>query len=435
VGVNSVFAEVMESWETEIRNQAIKARQAARELACVSSSDKDRVLSSLAASLRHSVDKILEANQTDLAAGHEAGLAPAMMDRLELNPKRIEAMAAGVEAIASLPDPVGEELEKLSPPSGIDIRKVRVPLGVIGIIYESRPNVTIDCAALCLKAGNACILRGGKEAIQTNRVLAAIITEVLHAESFPLAAVQLIGTTDRSAMLYLLKQDEFIDCIIPRGGEGLIRFVAEHSAVPVLKHYKGVCSLYLDDEADEAMALDLVINAKTQRPGVCNAIENLYLHESLLPDVWPRLAKSLQQAGVILRLAPELRAASLNLGLDPLPETATEEDFHTEYLDLRLAVRSVASLDEAIAVTNQYSSSHSDGIVTRNESKARRYLQAVDSATVYWNASTRFTDGFEFGFGAEIGISTDHLHARGPVGLKELTTYKYLIFGTGQIRR
>lgn len=413
----------------------LAARGAGRALGRLSSQEKDKALQILAEKIRNSMDLILSANEVDLKNAAEAGLPDPMVDRLRLDPKRIEAMAEGVEVILNLPDPVGEEIERLSPSNGLDIRKVRVPLGVIGIIYESRPNVTIDCAALCLKAGNASVLRGGKEALHTNKALAGLIADTLAEAHLPVNAVQLVPTTDRRALQAMLKQDETIDCIIPRGGEGLIRFVAENSTVPVLKHYKGVCSLTLHSAANYATAESIVLNAKTQRPGVCNAIENLFIDQSLVETSWPRLARALHQAGVSLYLGEKLFHATRELNLDIPLNLASEEDFHTEYLDLRLTVGVVADLEDAIATTNRYSSAHSDGIITEDEDAAQTYLRGVDSATVYWNASTRFTDGFEFGFGAEIGISTDRLHARGPVGLRELTTYKFMIFGKGEIRQ
>jgi len=379
-----------------------------------------------------SAEELQAENEKDLALGGELRLTAALLDRLRLTPGRIAGMAEGVRQIAALPDPVGEEIEQINPPNGLDIRKVRVPIGVVGIIYESRPNVTIDCAALCLKSGNACILRGGREAFHSNQALAALVRRALEDEGMDANAVQLIPTTDRTALKYLLRLDQLIHCIIPRGGEGLIRYVVENSTIPVIKHFEGVCSLYLAADADAGMAEAITLNAKCQRPGVCNAIENLLVHESFAAAHLETIARKLVEAGVELRADPAaanvLREAAL-----PCAE-ATEEDWSTEYLDLILSIRIVASVGEAIDFINRYGSQHSDAIITANEDAARQFLRSVDSSTVYWNASTRFTDGFEFGLGAEVGISTDRLHARGPMGLRELCTYKYQVFGKGQAR-
>jgi glutamate-5-semialdehyde dehydrogenase len=358
-----------------------------------------------------------------------------MLERLTLNDARLHQMAEGVRQVAALPDPVGTELEKSARPNGLLIRKVRVPIGVIAIIYESRPNVTIDCAALCLKSGNASILRGGKEAFHSNLALAALIAEALAEAGLPRTAVQIVPTTDRAALETLLQLDELIHCVIPRGGETLIRFVAEHSTIPVIKHYKGVCFVYLDRAADPVMAEQIVVNAKVQRPSVCNAAEQLLVHRAVAADLLPRIGRALTAAhagGVELR-CDEASAAILSAAGLP-HRTASAEDFRTEFLDYILAVRVVETLDEAIAVVNRDSSSHSDAIITRDEAAARRFQTEVDSATVYWNASTRFTDGFEFGLGAEIGISTDKFHARGPVGLEGLTSQKWIVLGEGEVR-
>jgi glutamate-5-semialdehyde dehydrogenase len=341
-------------------------------------------------------------------------------------------MAAGVREVAALPDPVGEVLERSIRPNGIEIAKVRVPIGVIGVIYESRPNVTIDCAALCLKAGNAVILRGGKEAIHSNTALSALVVRALRESGLPEAAAQLVPVTDRAVLTELLKLDEFVHCIIPRGGEGLIRFVAEHSRIPVIKHYKGVCSVYVDRAADAAMAEAIVVNAKTQRPSVCNAAEKLLIHRDAATSLLPRLARALVDRKVELRCDAESARLLEREGIPSTP--ASDADWGAEYLDLILAVRVVGSLEEAVDFIHAHGSAHSDAIVTADPVAAQRFLDTVDSATVFWNASTRFNDGFEFGFGAEIGISTDRLHARGPVGLRELCSYKYLIRGSGQVR-
>jgi glutamate-5-semialdehyde dehydrogenase len=379
-----------------------------------------------------STDALLAANAEDLAAAKENSLTGAQIDRLTLDAKRIAQMAEGVRQVAALPDPVGEELERTVRPNGLEIRKLRVPIGVIGIIYESRPNVTIDCAVLCLKSGNAAILRGGKEIFHTNTALAALVAEALAQAGLPTDAVQLIPTTDRAALTTLLKLDELIHCIIPRGGESLIRFVAENSTIPVIKHFKGVCFVYIDKDADPDMAEHIVINAKVQRPGVCNAAEQLLVHAGVAGALLPRLARALLEKNVELRCDAASAAILQAHGL--AHRAAAPEDYTTEFLDLIIAVRVTPSLDDAIATINRDSSAHSDAIVTRDADAARRFLARVDSATVFWNASTRFNDGFEFGLGAEIGISTDRLHARGPMGLRELCSYKYVITGTGQVR-
>jgi glutamate-5-semialdehyde dehydrogenase len=421
---------------TTIRQLAEAARAASLKLAVATTEAKNRALTTLAEKIESSIPSLIAANANDLEAGRAAGLSSAMLDRLTLNESRIRQMAQGVREIVVLPDPVGTELERTTRPNGLVIRKIRVPIGVIGIIYESRPNVTVDCAALCLKAGNATILRGGKEAFHSNTALAAIIAEALAVAGLPATAVQLIPTTDRAALNTLLKLNDLVHCIIPRGGETLIRFVTENSTIPVIKHYKGVCFVYVDRAADLAIAEPLLINAKVQRPSACNAAEQLLVHRDIAPTALPRLAKALQSSrngGVELRCDAVSAAILAAAGLATKPATA--EDYRTEFLDYVLCVRVVDSLDSAIATINRDSSNHSDAIVTADESAARRFQGEVDSATVYWNASTRFTDGFEFGLGAEIGISTDRLHARGPMGLAELCSYKFVIDGTGQIRR
>ena len=410
-----------------------QAREASLALATTDASRKNAALLRLAVLLGERADEIIAANQKDLAAAAAAGLPKPMIDRLTLDPKRLAALAESVRQVVALPDPVGEELERVVRPNGLDIRKIRVPIGVIAIIYESRPNVTIDCAILCLKSGNACILRGGKEAFETNTALAALIVQALADSGLPPHAVQFVPTTDRAALEPLLKLDQYIHCIIPRGGEALIRYVADHATVPVIKHFKGVCTIYVDRDADPALAERIVVNAKTQRPGVCNAAENLFIHQDVAATLLPKLAHALGRKDVELRSDPAALALLKNeAGLKLVP--ASGEDFSTEYMDLIMAVKIVPSLEAAIADINEFGSAHSDAIITRNEQAAKKFLAGVDSATVYWNASTRFTDGFEFGLGAEIGISTDRLHARGPMGLRELCTYKYIIYGTGQVR-
>jgi len=411
---------------------ARRARAASLALATAPTAAKNTALARLAALLRASTDALLAANARDAAAARKARLAPAQIDRLTLNPGRIAQMAEGVRQIAALPDPVGEELERVVRPNGLEIRKLRVPIGVIGIIYESRPNVTIDCAALCLKSGNAAILRGGKEAFHTNTALAALVGQALAQASLPADAVQLIPTTDRAALNTLLKLDSLVHCLIPRGGEGLIRFVAAHATIPVIKHFQGVCFVYVDRDADPAMAEAIVVNAKAQRPAVCNAAEQLLVHADAAATLLPRLARGLLARKVELRCDAASAAILKKSGL--AHRAAKPADYTTEFLDLILAVRVVPSLDAAIATINRDSSAHTDAIVTRDPAAARRFLAGVDSAVVLWNASTRFNDGFEFGLGAEIGISTDRLHARGPMGLRELCTYKYVVSGSGQVR-
>jgi len=417
-----------------VTDLAKAALDASRVMGGVPTPRKNVTLLKLAELLEKKSEDIVIANQQDVEAARMAGLSKAMVDRLMLDAKRVAKMGKGVREVAELPDPVGEEIEKNVRPNGLDIRKVRVPIGVIGIIYESRPNVTIDCASLCFKSGNACILRGGREAYNTNLFLVKLIHEVLEAEGLPRAAVSFIETTERYALHRLLKLDQYVHCIIPRGGEGLIRMVTEEAHMPVIKHYKGVCNAYIDKAADCDMAVKIVMNAKTQRPGVCNAIENLVVHKDVVDSILPYVAKALAGAGVELRCDPtSLMALEMFGGFKNLKE-ATEEDYYEEYLDLILSIRVVNDLESAIDFINRYGSAHSDCIITSDEAAAKKFLAGVDSATVYWNASTRFTDGYEFGMGAEIGISTDRLHARGPMGLKELTTYKYQIYGSGQLR-
>jgi glutamate-5-semialdehyde dehydrogenase len=411
---------------------AQRARAAAHGLAIAPADKKNAALEKLAALIDASVFELLEANQRDLLSPEGLALTPASRDRLELNEPRLRALAASVRQVATLPDPVGETLESWTRPNGLRIEKRRVPIGVIGIIYEARPNVTVDCAALCLKSGNACILRGGRECFHTNTALAALVTQALHAVGLPGDAVQLIPTTDRAALTHLLKLDTLIHCIIPRGGESLIRFVAEHSTIPVIKHYTGVCFVYLDRDADPELAEKVTVNAKTQRTGVCNAAEQLLVHAAVAETLLPRVAAALAANKVQLRV--DARAAAILAQAKIASTPAVAADFTAEFLDLIIAVRVVDSLDEAVGIINRDSSGHTDAIITRDEASARKFQATVDSAVVTWNASTRFNDGFEFGFGAEIGISTDRLHARGPMGLRELCTYKYLVTGNGQVR-
>ena len=420
--------------ENQVRDLAKRARNASFILATISTEKKNAALEAIALLIEQRAEVLTEQNNLDLEAGRQNGLSAALIDRLRLTPERITAMAEGVRQVIALPDPVGQVLEQTTRPNGLDIQKVSVPIGVIGIIYESRPNVTIDCAALCLKSGNASILRGGKEAFHSNTALAKIVRDALRETNFPADAVLLVPTTDREALKHLLKLDELIHCIIPRGGEALIRFVAEHSRIPVIKHYKGICNLYVDSEADLDLARKITVTAKCSRPGVCNAIENLFVHRDVAADFLPETVDALVNKNCEVRADAE----TLSLLAEARPSLevteATEEDFHTEFLDLILSIKLVDSSDAAIAAINCYGSGHSDAIVTANEITAERFLAAVDTSTAYWNASTRFTDGFEFGLGAEIGISTDRLHARGPMGLRELCTYKYHVRGTGQTK-
>ncbi len=414
--------------EDEVLGICRRARRAARALARSTDETRSAALRAIAGRMRERSSTIVAANAADLEAGRLAGLTAAMLDRLALTTERIEAMARGVEAVAALPDPLAKPIDAWTTARGLEIEQVRIPIGVVGVIYESRPNVTADVAALGLKSGNAVILKGGKEAIRSNAAIADVVAAGVADAGLPAEAVQLIRSTDRRATEAMLRRDDSIDVIVPRGGPGLVRAIAEHSRIPVIKHYEGICHTYVDAEADLAMAGEIAFNAKVQRPGVCNAMETLLVHERVADEFLRAFAPRLVAAGVQLRGCERTRA----ILPDAVP--ATEEDWRTEYLDLILSIRVVASLDEAIDFINEHGSGHSDCIVTRSREAAHRFLAEVDSATVYENASTRFTDGFEFGFGAEVGISTNRLHARGPMGLRELTTYKYLVRGQGHVR-
>lgn len=405
-----------------------RARAAARVLANSTTASKNEWLHKTALALESRLAELLEANAADLAHAESADLSAAQIDRLKLTPDRIRAAAAGLREVAGLPDPVGRILEERVRPNRLQIRKVSVPLGTILFIYESRPNVTVDAAGLCLKSGNAVILRGGKEALQTNLALHRLIQETLRGAGLPVDAVQLVNTADRAALVHLLHLDRYIDLVIPRGGEGLIRRVAREARMPVLKHYKGNCHVYVDRSADLGMAERILINAKCQRPGVCNAAESLLVHQEVAAKFLPHAAEALRRRGV------ELRGCSETLRLLREVTPATEADFAAEYLDLILSIKIVASIEDAITHVNQYGSQHTEAIVTRDEEAARQFTEGVDTAVVMVNASTRFNDGHEMGLGAEIGISTDKLHARGPCGLQELTTYKYIVYGEGQVR-
>jgi glutamate-5-semialdehyde dehydrogenase len=404
------------------------ARNSVRALAGASTDTKNRCLREAAARLRLARPHLLDANREDVLRGRDARLSSALIDRLTLTETRVEAMAAGLEDIAQLPDPVGETIAQWRRPNGLEIGQVRVPLGVVGVIYESRPNVTADAAALCLKAGNAVVLKGGSEALATNTAIAAVLQDATAVAGLPAAAVQLIPTTDREAVQVLLKQSQYIDVIVPRGGESLIRAITESSSIPVIQHYAGVCHTYVDEHANLPMAERICFNAKVQRPGVCNAMENMLVHTAVAAKFLPSMIRKLRDAGV------EVRGCERTREIVPDVKAATDTDWRTEYLDLILAVKVVDSTDDAIEFVNTYGTGHSDAIVTEHYDHARRFLAQVDSAAVYVNASTRFTDGYEFGFGAEVGISTNRLHARGPMGLRELTTYKYVVQGNGQIR-
>jgi glutamate-5-semialdehyde dehydrogenase len=415
------------SYSQELETVGQQARAASDVLRSLTRKVKDHALRVVAARLRARADFLKAENAKDLAAGREKGLSSAMLDRLELNDKRIGAMAEGLEIIASLPDPVGDILSQYVHPNGLRIAHIRQPLGVVGIIYESRPNVTADAAGLCLKSGNACVLRGGSEAIHSNLAIAEIFTEGVREAGAPEHAVQMVRTTDRAAVGAMLKLDKFIDVIVPRGGKELIARIYEESRIPVIAHLDGVCHVYLHEDADPEMAKSVTVNAKMQRTGVCNAIETLLVHEACAPMLLPAVAHELAARGC------ELRGCARTRQIIACAE-ATEEDWYTEYLDKILSIKIVASLEDAIHHINHYGSHHSDAIITESYAASERFLDAIDSATVYVNASTRFTDGFEFGLGAEIGISTNKLHVRGPMALEGLTTTKYIIRGSGQIR-
>ena len=411
---------------------AKSAREAYLELAASGSSKKNKFLESLERILGERTEEILKANRSDLEKAKKEGLSAPMLERLSLSPDRIAKIAEGVRQVRELPDPVGEIMEETERPNGLKIEKTRTPIGVVGIIYESRPNVTVDCAILCVKSGNACILRGGHEAFESNSALAKCLREALCEAKLPEDCVQILPSSDRALMGEMLKLDKYIDCIIPRGGEKLIRYVVENSTVPVLKHYKGVCSVYVDKDADEKLSEIISVDSKCQRPSVCNAAENLLIHKDAAKKLLPKIGKMLSERGVELRASSSAKAVLIPAGI-PCSD-ASEEDFSTEYTDLIISIEVVDSIDEAIKFINKYGSGHSDCIITSDTASAEKFLNGVDSAAVYWNASTRFTDGFEFGLGAEIGISTDKLHARGPMGLRELCSYKYKIRGNGQTR-
>ena len=413
-----------------------RAREASRAIAAASSEAKNKALATIAAEIRVRREILLAANASDLEQARAEGLEPALIDRLTLSPAGIEAMAEGLEQIAALPDPVGEMTDIKRRPSGIQVGKMRVPLGVIGIIYEARPNVTADAAALCLKSGNAAILRGGKEALHCNQAIAACVRAGLEAAGLPAAAVQVIETTDRAAVGELIAMPEFVDVIVPRGGKGLIERISRDARVPVIKHLDGNCHVYVDDAADPAKVVPIVDNAKTHRYGTCNTAESLLVARRVAGRHLPAIGAALAGKGVEMRCCPESLAILREAGIDAgLLKEASEADWSEEYLAPIIAVRVVDGIDAAIAHINTYSSGHTEAIITENHSHAMRFLREVDSASVMINASTRFADGFEYGLGAEIGISTDKIHARGPVGLEGLTSQKWIVFGNGEIRR
>jgi len=412
----------------DIRKMAKEAKKASFAMSAVSAEEKNKILRKMAKTIECKTPYILRENSKDIRSALRRGLTSSLIDRLTLNPKRIKGMIASLRQIAALEDVVGEIIERRKRPNGLIIGKMRVPIGVIGIIYEARPNVTSDCIGLCLKSGNCVILKGGSEAMNSNKAIFGCLHEAIRNTSIPCAAISFIASKDRKAVSQLLQLDEYVDLIIPRGGEGLIKEVAKRARMPVIKHYKGVCHVYVDNDADLNMAHRIVVNAKVQRPGVCNAIETLLVHKDVAPRFLPVLGQELKRHDV------EIRGCKHTRQILKWAKRASKNDWYEEYLDLILAVKTVNGIEEAIDHINTYGSHHSDAIVTNNRRHAMKFLSHVDAACVYVNSSTRFTDGFEFGMGAEIGISTDKLHARGPMGLEELTTYKYVILGNGQIR-
>ncbi len=408
--------------------KASEARAGARSLAKASSQQKNEALLAMAGAIRKRSRELMRENAKDIAFAREKGLSRAMIDRLSLTEKRIDEMAQGLAEVAALPDPVGEVIRMWQRPNGMTVGRMRVPIGVIGIIYESRPNVTADATSLCLKAGNAVILRGGSEAVHSNKAIVKILRDTATRHGIHQGAISFIDLVDRTAVMEMLKLEGIIDLIIPRGGEGLIRTVAENSRIPVLKHYKGVCHVFVDRDADLQMAEDICFNAKVQRPGTCNAMETMLIDKGIARRFLPGMIKRFRDAGVVVKGCPETKK------IVPAVETATDRDFYNEYLDLMLNVKVVKDMDAAMEHIAQYSSAHSDAIVTKDYAKGLRFLREVDSSAVLINASTRLNDGFQFGLGAEIGISTDKIHARGPMGLEELTCTKFIVFGNGQLR-
>lgn len=411
-----------------IQDMAKRAKKAARSLVSLSTVAKNNALLHMAETIAAKRDFIQSENKKDLEAGREKGLSASMLDRLELSDAVIDSMMNGLREVAALPDPVGEIENMVKRPNGLMVGRMRIPLGVIGMIYESRPNVTVDAAALCLKAGNAILLRGGSEAIHSNLALASVLQEALQSQGVAADAVQVIPVTDREAVNIMLTQEEYLDLIIPRGGEGLIRFVSETSRIPVLKHYKGVCHIYVDSDADLSKATPIIVNSKTQRPGVCNALEGVLIHKEIAGEYLPKLAKALADEKVTLLGCQE------SVRIVPTITPAMDSDWGTEFLDLRMCVKIVENMDEAFFYIDQYGSQHTENIITENYSNAQQFIAEVDASAVMVNASTRFNDGGELGLGAEIGISTTKLHAYGPMGLEELTTRKFIVYGNGQVR-
>jgi glutamate-5-semialdehyde dehydrogenase len=411
-----------------VSTKAKEAREGARSLARASSKQKNDALLKMAAALKKRSKELMKENAKDVVFARKKGLSKAMIDRLTLTQKRIDEMSQGLAEVAALPDPVGEVIKMWQRPNGMSVGKMRVPIGVIGIIYESRPNVTADATSLCLKAGNAVVLRGGSEAIHSNRAIVRILRDVARAEGINEGAITFIDIPDREAVMEMLKLEGTIDLIIPRGGEGLIRAVTENSRIPVLKHYKGVCHVFVDRDADLAMAEDICFNAKVQRPGTCNAMETMLVDRKIAKAFLPSMAERFAKAGVLLKGCPETRKIVSSV------QKAVEEDYCNEYLDLILNVRVVRDMEEAMEHIAKYGSAHSDSIVTKDYARGMRFLREVDSSAVFINASTRLNDGFQFGLGAEIGISTDKIHARGPMGLEELTCTKFIVLGNGQLR-
>lgn len=408
--------------------KAEEAKKSARILANVSSEQKNKVLIQMAEALQQNGKNLIKENEKDITTAKEKGLPNALIDRLTLNEKRIKEMAQGLIEVSALPDPVGEIIRMWHRPNGMMVGKMRVPIGIIGIIYESRPNVTVDATSLCLKSGNAVILRGGSESLNTNTAIVKILREVAKSQDIPEDVISFIDIPDRQAIMEMLKLEGIIDLIIPRGGEGLIRTVTENSRIPVLKHYKGVCHVFVDRDADLKMAEEICFNAKVQRPGTCNAMETMLVDEKIAKDFLPQMLKRFKQAGV------KLKGCEKTLQTDPSIESVKDEDFYNEYLDLILNVKIVQHIDEAMAHIEKYGSAHSDAIVTKDYNKSMRFLREVDSSAVFVNASTRLNDGYQFGLGAEMGISTDKIHARGPMGLEELTCTKFIVLGNGQLR-
>jgi len=412
----------------EIQGMAVRAKKAARTLVSLSTKSKNDVLLRMAAGIDGKRKFIQAENAKDLKAGKEKGLSSAMLDRLELSDNVIDSMMSGLSEVAALPDPVGEIEKMVKRPNGLMVGRMRIPLGVIGMIYESRPNVTVDAAALCLKAGNAIILRGGSEAIHSNRALASVLQEVLESEGIAADAIQVIPVIDREAVNIMLSQEEYIDLIIPRGGEGLIRFVSETSRIPVLKHYKGVCHIYVDSDADLTLATPVIVNSKAQRPGVCNALEGLLIHKDIADKYLPKLAEELKKHDV------KMLGCEHSVKITDDITAASDDDWGTEFLNLTLCVKVVDDMEEAFSYIAEYGSQHTEIILSENYSKVQRFLNEVDASAVMVNASTRFNDGGELGLGTEIGISTTKLHAYGPMGLEELTTKKFIVYGQGQVR-